>query len=210
MSRGKFIVFEGGEGSGKSVLMERLRATLPDAVFTRYPGGSPIGEKIRELVLSKEAQGIDTATELLLFLAARAQLIADVIEPALAAGKTVVCDRFELSTMVYQVYGREKPEYRDFLFTVSKTINKGCVPDATIFLDVTPEVGLARAHARPEEPNRFDNEQLAFHERVREGYRKHVVEYPHFFIIDADKPLEEVWRNIEETIQSVVSKAPMI
>jgi len=87
---------------------------------------------------------------------------------------------------------------------VSKTINKGCVPDATIFLDVTPEVGLARAHARPEEPNRFDNEQLAFHERVRDGYKKHIAEFGTPFIIDADKPLEEVWQSIQKALQSIL------
>ncbi len=202
--RGKFIVFEGGEGSGKSVHIEHLRSLVPDAVFTRYPGGVPIGEDIRALVLSKDAEKMDTATELLLFLAARAQLIAEVIEPALLAGKTVICDRFELSTMVYQVYGRQKPEYQELLATASKTINKGCAPDATIFLDVTPEVGLARARSRAEEPNRFDNEEIAFHERVREGYKKHIAEYHNSFVIDADKPLEEVWQNIEKAVQSVL------
>ena len=197
-------MFEGGEGSGKSVHIERLHFPLPDAVFTRYPGGVPVGEKIRAVVLSKEAEGMDTATELLLFLAARAQLIAEVIEPALAAGKTVICDRFELSTMVYQVYGRQKPEYQELLAAVSKTINKGCAPDATIFLDVTPAIGLTRARSRPEGPNRFDNEELAFHERVREGYRKHIGEYPHAFVVDADKPLEEVWQNVQKAVQSVL------
>ncbi len=204
MARGKFIVFEGGEGSGKSAHMERLRSLLPDAIFTRYPGGVQIGERIRALVLSKDSEGIDTATELLLFLAARAQLVAEVIQPALENGKTVVCDRFELSTMVYQLYGRQKPEYKEFLAVASKTINKDCAPDATIFLDVTPEIGLARARTRPEGPNRFDNEQLAFHERVREGYKKHIGEYRNAFIINADKPLEEVWQSIEKAVQSVL------
>ena len=106
--------------------------------------------------------------------------------------------------MVYQVYGRQKPEYQELLAAVSKTINKGCAPDATIFLDVTPAIGLTRARSRPEGPNRFDNEELAFHERVREGYRKHIGEYPHAFVVDADKPLEEVWQNVQKAVQSVL------
>lgn len=203
--RGKFIVFEGGEGSGKSVMLSRLQRELGDkAVFTRYPGGVPMGEKIRSLVLSKESEGIEVATELLLFLGARAQLVAEVIEPALESGKNVICDRFELSTMVYQVYGRQKEEYLPMLQTVSKVINRGCVPDATILLDVTPEIGLKRAHSRPEESNRFDNEKLAFHERVREGYKKHIGECPHPVIVDSNRSLEEVWTDVRTAVQSVL------
>jgi len=204
-ARGKFIVFEGGEGSGKSAQMERLRGMLPrGTVFTRDPGGIETGEDIRRLVLSKDARGIDTATELLLFLAARAQLIAELIAPALEQGSMVVCDRFILSTIAYQVYGRQKMEYLPLVKDVFAMVNRGCIPDITIFLDVTPEVGLERAHSRLEAPNRFDEEAVAFHERVREGYKKHLGEYGKPFIIDADKPIDEVWRSIEETIQSIL------
>src|SRR3989344_9314265 len=111
MTRGKFIVLEGGEGAVKSVQMGNLRGILPNAVFTRDPGGVETGEDIRRLVLSKDSLGIDPATELLLFLAARTQLIAELIAPALESGKTVVCDRYILSTIAYQVYGRQKREY---------------------------------------------------------------------------------------------------
>ena len=203
--RGKFIVFEGGEGSGKSVMMERLKREFTDnVVYTRNPGGTLIGEKIRDLVLAKDTDGVDVGTEILLFLAARAQLITRVIAPALASGKHVICDRFELSTIAYEICGRERQEYLPMLRTASEQIRDGCVPDATIFLDVTPTVGLKRAHARPEEPNRFDNETLAFHELVREGYKKHITEYTNPFIIDADKPLEEVWQEIQNTVQSIL------
>lgn len=202
---GKFIVLEGGEGSGKSVQMGNLRGMLPyGTVFTRDPGGVETGEDIRRLVLSKDARGIDTATELLLFLAARAQLIAELIAPALESGKMVVCDRYILSTIAYQVYGRQKMEYLPLVKNVFATVNHGCIPDITIFLDVSPEIGLARAHARLEAPNRFDEETVAFHERVREGYKKHLGEYGTHFIIDADKPIDEVWRSVEETIQSIL------
>ncbi|MEK7133564.1 MAG: dTMP kinase [Patescibacteria group bacterium] len=202
--RGKFIVFEGGEGSGKSVQMGRLKAVVPNAVFTRDPGGVETGEDIRRMVLSKEARGIDTATELLLFMAARTQLISELIAPALEMGKMVVCDRFILSTIAYQVYGRQKMEYLPLVKNVFSAVNRGCVPDITIFLDVTPEVGLERAHSRLEAPNRFDEEAIAFHERVREGYKKHLDDYGKPFSIDANRPIEEVWQSIEETIQSIL------
>lgn len=205
MNRGKFIVLEGGEGSGKSVQMERMRQMLPQGtVFTRDPGGVETGEDIRRLVLSKDARGIDTASELLLFLAARAQLIAELIAPALESGKMVVCDRFILSTVAYQVYGRQKMEYLPLVKNVFAIINRGCVPDATIFLDVSPQIGLERAHSRFEAPNRFDEEAVAFHERVREGYKKHLSDYGKPFVIDADKPLEEVWTAVQNAVQSVL------
>lgn len=205
MTRGKFIVFEGGEGSGKSVQMTHLRQMLPHGtVFTRDPGGVETGEDIRRLVLSKDSRGIDPATELLLFMAARAQLIAELIAPALESGKMVVCDRFVLSTIAYQVYGRQRMDYLPLVKSVFSEVNKGCTPDITIFLDVSPQIGLERAHSRLEAPNRFDEEEVAFHERVREGYKKHLSDYGKPLIIDADKPMEEVWQSIEKGVQSVL------
>lgn len=204
MARGKFIVLEGGEGSGKSVQMGQIRKILPDAAFTRDPGGVETGEDIRRMVLSKEARGIDAATELLLFMAARAQLIAELIDPALQGGKTVVCDRYILSTIAYQVYGRQKLEYLPLVKSVFEGVNRGCTPDLTIFLDVTPSVGLARAHSRLETPNRFDEEAIQFHERVRDGYKKHLTEYGKAIVIDADKPLEEVWTEVQNAVQSLL------
>lgn len=205
MTRGKFIVIEGGEGSGKSVQMGHLRGMLPKGtVFTRDPGGVETGEDIRRLVLSKDTRGIDAATELLLFLAARAQLIAELIAPALENGKMVVCDRFIISTIAYQVYGRQKMEYLPLVKNTFEAVNRGCVPDITIFLDVSPEIGLARAHSRLEAPNRFDEEAVAFHERVRTGYNKHINDYGRVFIVNADRSLEEVWQDVERAVQSAL------
>ncbi len=205
MTRGKFIVLEGGEGSGKSVQMGRLREMLPKGtVFTRDPGGVETGEDIRRLVLSKDTRGIDAATELLLFLAARAQLIAELIAPALENGTMVVCDRFIISTIAYQVYGRQKMEYLPLVKNAFEAVNRGCVPDVTIFLDVSPEIGLARAHFRLEAPNRFDEEAVAFHERVRTGYNKHINDYGRVFTVNADRSLEEVWQDVERAVQSAL------
>lgn len=205
MTRGKFIVLEGGEGSGKSAQMERLKRILPEGtIFTRDPGGVETGEDIRRLVLSKEARGIDPSTELLLFLAARAQLIAELIAPALESGRMVVCDRFILSTIAYQVYGRQKMEYLPLVKSVFASVHQGCIPDVTLFLDVSPRIGLERAHSRLEAPNRFDEEAIQFHERVREGYKKHLGDYGTPLVVDADKPLEEVWQSVQRAVQSVL------
>lgn len=205
MTRGKFIVLEGGEGSGKSVMMDRLKEILPaGTVFTRDPGGVSIGEEVRRIVLGQESRGIDAATELLLFMSARAQLIAELIAPALEEGKNVICDRFILSTIAYQVYGRQKTEYLGLVKNVFTAINHSCVPDATIFLDVTPEIGLQRVQMRMQAANRFDEEALSFHERIREGYKKHLSEYGTPIVIDANQPLEEVWTDVQNAVQSAL------
>src|SRR3989344_5732431 len=101
--RGKFIVFEGGDGSGKSTFVERLRKESPDFVYTQDPGGTELGERIRELLMSKKTSGIDVRAELLLFLASRAQMVSEVIRPALESGKTVIANRFALSSIAYQI-----------------------------------------------------------------------------------------------------------
>ncbi|MEY4747145.1 MAG: hypothetical protein RLZZ416_194 [Candidatus Parcubacteria bacterium] len=205
MVRGKFIVLEGGEGAGKSVQMGKLRSIMPQGtVYTRDPGGVETGEDIRRLVLSKETRGIDAATELLLFMAARAQLVAELIAPALENGSIVVCDRFILSTIAYQVYGRNQLKYLPLVQEIFASISRRCAPDFTIFLDVTPEAGLKRARERLEAPNRFDDEAIEFHRRVREGYKKHLNDYGTSCTIDADRSIEEVWQEVEKAVQSVL------
>ncbi|OGG58362.1 dTMP kinase [Candidatus Kaiserbacteria bacterium RIFCSPHIGHO2_01_FULL_55_17] len=202
--RGKFIVLEGGEGSGKTTIGERLKLEFPDTVYTQDPGGTPLGEKLRDLLMSDETKGIDTRAELLLFLAGRAQLVAEVVKPALESGKHVISNRFGLSTIAYQVYGRQRPELLELYRVVSKEILEGCMPDACILLDVTPETGVTRVHSRPEEPTRFDKEALDFHARVREGLKKHVGEFGKPFVIDSEKPLEEVWTEVLNVVSQFV------
>ncbi len=202
--RGKFIVFEGGDGSGKTTIVERLKKEFPDFIFTQDPGGTAFGEHVRALLMSEDTKNIDVRAELLLFLASRAQLISEVIRPALESGKNVISNRFALSSIAYQLYGRERPELLQLYKSVSDVLLDGVLPDATILLDVSPEVGIARVHSRPEEPTRFDLEAIAFHERVRDGYKKHIAEFGTPFIIDANKPLEEVWQKIQEAVQSAL------
>jgi len=205
MIRGKFIILEGGEGSGKTTVGERLKVEFPEAVYTQDPGGTALGEKVRDLLMSDETAGIDTRAELLLFLAGRAQLIEEVVKPALESGKHVISNRFGLSSIAYQVYGREHPELMELYQAVSKEILQGCTPDTCIVLDVTPETGAKRVHSRPEEPTRFDKEALDFHARVRLGLNKHAGEFGKPFIIDSEKPLEEVWNEVKSIVQSTLS-----
>ena len=202
-----FVVFEGGEGSGKSTMIERVKekySTRSDIVYTRDPVGTELGEKTRDVVLSSDGARIDPIAELLLFHAARAQLMSEVIAPALKAEKVVICNRFELSAIAYQIYGRQRTELLPLLRSVSATIIGEHIPDVCIFLDVSPEVGIKRAQERNEELTRFDLEQLDFHERVRAGFKKHLGEYGQPVTIDADQPMEVVWREVEKALQSVL------
>lgn len=204
MSNGTFICLEGGDGSGKTTMIDKLRHEFPDIVYTQDPGGTPFGEKVRNLVLSDDTSGIDSKTEMLLFHAARAELVSEVILPALRAGKTVVSNRFELSSIAYQIYGREKPELMPMLRSISETILEGCIPDVCILLDAPPEVGIERIQTRPGKPTRFDTEALAFHARVREGYKRHIGEFGQPIVIDASRPLEAVWEDVRKAVQSAI------
>lgn len=199
MSRGTFIVIEGGDGSGKTTMIEKLQEAFPEIVYTHDPGGTAFGESVRALLLSDNARDIDSRTEMLLFHASRAQLVVDVIKPALEEGKTVVCNRFELSSIAYQIYGREKPELMPMLRSISETILEGCIPDTCIFLDVLPEVGLSRIVSRA--ADHFETENTAFHKRVREGYKKHLGEFGIPVVIDASKPVDKVWAEVKKAVQ---------
>ena len=193
-ARGLFITVEGGEGVGKSTNMDfiekRLREQGIELVVTREPGGTALGEGIRDLLLQPREEGVAPAAELLLIFAARAQHLSEVIEPALAAGKWVLCDRFTDATYAYQGGGRQLPVsmVRDLEDLVQGELR----PDCTLLLDAPVDVGLARARGRGE-LDRFDQEQRAFFERVRATYLKLAEESSgRYRVIDASRPLEEV------------------
>jgi dTMP kinase len=182
-----FISLEGVDGSGKSTQARLLVEALgPETVAIREPGGTEAAERIREL-LADPTLPLDPLAELLLFLAARAQLIQDTIAPALAAGQIVVSDRYSDSTLAYQAYAGGLP-----VEEVEAAINSatgGLWPDLTLLLDVPPEVGLARQATR----NRMENKGLEFHTRVREGFLAQWQRYPErIHRIDAARPLEQV------------------
>lgn len=170
-NRGVFITFEGGEGAGKTTLIAKLEKELlrrgETPLLTREPGGTFLGEEIRQMVLGQNNQ-ITPYAELLLFLAARAQHVEQVIKPALSQGKIVLCDRFNDSTIAYQGFARglgvETVEH------LCKLACQGCIPDLTFYLDIDPAVGMERARKQQRVMDRMENEKKAFHDKVRQGF----------------------------------------
>lgn len=165
-----FITFEGPDGSGKStqirLLAEFLQTRKRAVMLTREPGGTAISEQIREVLLTKKNQSIAPETEALLFSAARAQIVREIIQPALAAGKIVLCDRYADSTMAYQGFGLGLD--RAALAAITRFATGGLVPQLTFYIDVPVDVGIARKQSG--ETNRLDDKTLAYHERVRAGF----------------------------------------
>ena len=177
-ARGLFITFEGGEGSGKSTqilgLAKRLEAAGISVRTLREPGGTAVGEVVRTLLLDPEHVGLTPAAELMLYEASRAQLVAEVIEPALAAGEVVLCDRFYDSTTAYQGFGRGLDLAR--IGQLNAAATDGLVPDRTLVLDVDPAIGIKRATRAG--ADRLEAEGSAFHERVRAGFAAIAAEEP--------------------------------
>ena len=169
-----FVTFEGIEGSGKSAharaLVAALRARGRDVVETREPGGTPAGVAIRALLLGTDATPLSPLAELFLYCADRTQHVTQVIRPALAAGRIVVCDRFSDSTVAYQGYGRGLD--LEMVRALDARARDGLAPSLTLLLDCPVEVGLARARARAGSDDRFEREAVAFHERIRTGFRE--------------------------------------
>ena len=206
MREGYFISFEGGDGSGKSTQIQILRDFLEergyDVILTREPGGTPISEKIRSIILDKENSEMDDMTEALLYAAARAQLVSQVIRPALEAGKVVICDRFVDSSIAYQAYARG-------LGDSVKTINGFAVgdrmPDLTILLKVNPQVGSSRIGDR--ERDRIELASRVFHKKVYEGYLQLEKLYPDRIVgIDAADTIENIAGIISERIAGLLEK----
>jgi dTMP kinase len=195
--RGMFITLEGIDGAGKSSHLEFLcglaRARGREAVLTREPGGTPAGERMRELVLHAP---MNAKSEALLMFAARAEHVASVIEPALAAGLWVVCDRFSDATYAYQCGGRGLP--RDFVVGLERLVHPGLQPDATFLFDVDPAVAFERQRSQSRSPDRFESEKAGFFIRVRESYLERAREHSRrFHVIDASGGLQQVRDRIE-------------
>lgn len=193
--RGRFITFEGGEGAGKTTqsrfLVEALARAGILAKDTREPGGSPGAEAIRRLLLEGETERWDPISEALLLVAARRDHLTRLIEPALAQGIWVVCDRFADSTLVYQGYGKGVPTQD--LDTLHRLALGDFAPDLTVILDLPVETGLARAADRHAAPDRFERLDPAFHERLRQGFRRIAADHPErCVLIDAAAAPEAV------------------
>ncbi|MGP9830991.1 dTMP kinase [Marinobacter sp. NSM] len=208
-NRGRFITFEGTEGVGKSTQLENAANTLKDLgvdfIVTREPGGTPMAENIRELLLSPREEPVHETTELLLMFAARAQHLYNRILPALDKGQWVLCDRFTDATFAYQGGGRGVPAERIALL---ETLVQGEVrPDHVILLDAPVETGMARAKKRGE-LDRFEQETLAFFQRIRDTYLARATAMPgNYHVVNAALPLEQVSASVSALLAALVKMA---
>lgn len=205
---GLFITFEGGEGCGKStqsrLLLKKLEQQNVPVVLTHEPGGTALGNELRKTLKRKQGSSISPQAELFLLAASRAQLVSELIRPALEKGKVVLCDRFTQSTMVYQGYGRGLD------FTAIKMVNNIATrylnPDLIILLDISPEQGLARKQSLKD---RFELEDLSFHRRVREGYVKMAAAEPdRWLVIDASLPKGKIAEIIWDRVSQLLPNFP--
>lgn len=191
--RGLFITLEGGDGAGKSTQIRNIEEFFIrrglTVTHTREPGGPRIGEKLREILLDAENKEMHAVTEMLIYAAARAQNVREIVEPALERGEIVICDRFVDSSIAYQAFGRE---LGGMVAEVNHYATGGLKPDLTIWLDIDPETGKARA-THGKDPDRLERESTAFHARVREGYGAIAEAEPERFKrIDAAGTVEEI------------------
>lgn len=204
MRNGFFITVEGGEGAGKtsaiSFMIDQVTRSGYEVVSTREPGGIPIAEQIRSVILDRSNTAMDGRTEALLYAAARRQHLVEKVIPALQAGKVIICDRFIDSSLAYQGYARGLG--MDEVLAVNRFAIGDWMPDLTIYMDVRPEIGLARIRAdQGREVNRLDLESLAFHEKVKEGYEQVMSIFPTRVIrVDAEQRLELVLEQIKEIL----------
>lgn len=209
IKRGKFLTVEGTEGVGKTTNIAFIKSWLErngiEYVATREPGGTPLAEEVRALLLAPRAEKVHENAELLLVFAARAQHLAQVIEPALAQGKWVLCDRFTDATYAYQGGGRQME--KSTIATLERLVQKSLRPDAVILLDIPVQLGLERARGRGE-LDRFEQEDIAFFERVRAAYLERAGANRHYRIVDASQTLEQVQAALETHLNQLLQETP--
>jgi len=206
--KGKFITIEGGEGAGKSTMMDRLAGWLVShghrVVSTREPGGTVLAEKIRAILLDDQHGELSAQSELLLVFASRAQHLEELIRPALARGDTVLCDRFTDASWAYQGGGRQMPD--EWIASMEKMVHGDLQPDLTLLLDLPPDQGLKRVSRRGK-ADRFEQESSQFFKRVRQAYLVRAKSSANRFeIIDASGDIAQVWSQIESALERRLSQ----
>lgn len=202
--KGVFITFEGLEGSGKSTQIERVCGYLKDLkhdiLFLREPGGVRISEKIRDILLDVENAEMSHECEMLLYMAARAQLVQQVISPALLKGQIVICDRFLDSTLAYQGYGHDMDV--EFIKGLGEFVTRECEPDLTIVFDIDPAMGLQRIQG---EKDRIEQRDLDYHGRVRNGYQEIALHNPQRVkVIESERSIEEVFERVKQYVDEIL------
>lgn len=212
MSSGRFITLEGTEGVGKSTNLRFIESVLQQHQIsyqlTREPGGTPLAEQVRELLLANRDELVADDAELLLVFAARAQHLEQVIRPTLAKGEWILCDRFTDATFAYQGGGRGLS--KEMIAQLELMVQRGLQPDLTILLDLPVEIGLARASERGE-LDRFENERMGFFEKVRDAYLERAAADPErFAVIDASGTLEQVQQQIAQVLMCYLESQEML
>lgn len=211
MKRGIFITMEGPEGAGKTTITQMLGKALQQegyqVLLTREPGGVPISEQIREVILNKDNTAMDSRTEALLYAAARRQHLVEVVMPELERGGLVLCDRFIDSSLAYQGHARGLDI--EEVYNINKFAIGDMMPDATLFFDIDPEEGLRRIQSNGErEVNRLDLEALDFHKKVCEGYQFIINRWKErFIIVDAGRTIDEVFEESKASLLDFLAKA---
>jgi len=202
-----FISIEGGEGAGKSTSIEYIKQKFEacgiECLVTREPGGTPMAEDIRQLLLQHRDEVVDPYTELLLMFASRRQHVQNVIRPALAAGKWVICDRFTDASFAYQGFGRGLD--KDFISSLKRWVHGDLNPNMTILFDLDITIGMARAGKRSDF-DRIETETMSFFERVRQGYLTQANAEPHRYrVVDASQPITDVERQLDRCLAPLLS-----
>jgi dTMP kinase len=206
MNKGKFITLEGGEGAGKSTVIQNIKIYLESknipCIITREPGGTENAEEIRSILKTRR---LTPHAELFLFEAARSELITDIIQPALKKGTWVICDRFYDSTTAYQAAGREIPE--SIVRELNEIACKGLRPNITFLLDIEPEIGLARTRTRNQDPNDpMEQEGLDFYVTIQKKYLELANDEPdRFRVINANQEAHLVWNNIKKLLKNAIN-----
>ncbi len=208
LSSGLLITFEGGEGAGKTTLIEEVARQLQSEGYplikTREPGGTKMGEEIRHLLLQHSDTKVSPYAELCLFLASRAQHVAQVIGPALEEKKIVLCDRFNDSTIAYQ--GAARGLGIDRVTDFCAFASQGVEPNLTLYLDIDPAIGLSRAQ-RTRAQDRIESETISFHTKIRETFHSLHRAYPHrLYLVDAEQPIAKVFSDAMELIHRLISR----
>lgn len=206
MKKGLFITLEGPDGSGKSTQIERIKSFFCQrkerVLLTREPGGTPIGEKIREIILDRDHTEMDPMTETMLYAAARAQHVAQIIRPAIGEGIHVICDRFLDSSIAYQGYGRG---LGDCVSIINAYAVQECMPDLTVLMKLEPRISADRI--RSEEKDRIEMEAMEFHEKVFWGYEELELQFPDRIVgIDAKRNVEAISEEILYHIERLLRK----
>lgn len=205
-TRGKFIVIEGGDGAGKDTQIDLLKKDFPDFIYTREPGGTALGKVLREMVLHESYGALPLLTEAFLFLADRAQHISELVAPKIKEGRCVVSNRSWISMMAYQVYGRGQFELKPIIENSLSEIYKKAPIDLAIILDLPPEVGLERQRAAGKTFDVMEQMPLQVRGKIREGFLETAKTLPPAKVLDANRSVEEVYKDVKAAVESVIQQ----